>query len=650
MDEPAEVHLAEHMGEIYLEAVEIMSRDDAKARRVFSPYFDEVDPVQNPFIFSFFLVLNTLLEQYVQMAELDFDLVVPQFVSHDVQPSLVGLEDMRRSGKLAPREIDKSHLQILSPRKMAQKGTSNKKKGSKRKKNRTRHKSHTKNVGDKKCGPASSCSESDSEDEHGSDDAQLSEGEPAPTVGSESVPDSVSSEELFNAIMSTLSELFPDRSRDDLLSRLEASDKIEYLIDALFAEQERSTVHKYWAEAHHLQEIFPDQSIEVLVLELNAKDGSLEEVTNGLLLGNWEGQPEKLQLEKKTFSAWASFSEDSQKLSNVTGLLVVRTSSYLHQKEGKYIDALVSIIKCHKPVEPRSTKPDKTPSRIPRGGRVQRGNGTRSYPQGNRGSKAHTDPYYRFDPNSTEARELRAIYLANPAMKEVNEVFVNTALEFFKGNVDATVAVLMAVIEHGAEALTNDEAAEGVVADLARLEVGPKSSGSWSLAVGGSKRPTTAPLLKERYIRMYNVLRQQMLKSGTKGAAGSQGLLKESRRQYWLAIAAADGHKQQMVEAALRTLSLDLHGLPVQSAKEATREVLSEWWAYETEQRHHHGQLSKYGATTVFAGPMRVITGKGIHSRNGISPVRVLIRQLLDRERYVYEDEGGCYTVYGKRR
>lgn len=444
-------------------------------------------------------------------------------------------------------------------------------------------------------------------------------------------------QDSFEAIMNTLTDLFPILQHDELRARLQSSQDIEYLIDTLFAEQERNLIEEYSLDAYRLHEMFPSHSLQDLERELNANDGNIENATIAILLNRWEHKAPSRPVPKKepkkpTNSSWSTFSDFSAQLSKITGLPVTHTSSYLHRSQGTFINALIAIITTHKAPEPQPTN-----DKPPRGGRVQRGGAKGGSRRGNGSSeKVFT---YKFNPNSSEAQELRALYLSNPQMKTINEVFVNTALTFFRGNVDRTIEVIMLVLDHGAAPLTYPNSME-------------PATNAQKTVVSTNPVIDLSSQSSEKYRAMYNVLRQRITNQTSTGTKDHyREVLKESRRQFWQSIASEEeDRKQRAIDAAFNSLSLDLHGLLVPSALEAAREVLGAWWAYEIEQRHTHGQLSKFGVSTVFAGPLRVITGRGIHSKSGVSQVKIQVRKLLDLERYAYDDDGGSYAVYGKRK
>ena len=615
--------LMDHLTPKYLKSVQQLSAEDAKFH-LFLPFFQNIDARFDTYTLEFLKLLTTLLTQHVKLIESN-----PAFMEF----MLEGLEKPTYEEVLDDLQRDISHMEITEGNDQDTEVTETEKdpfagiflsldsdfmaefvqKAPEPKKDK-----RTKDKTTRKTKDSSRLEDSFLEN------TTLPEIDPAP-------------QNSFEAIMNTLTDLFPTLPHDELKVRLQSSLDIEYLIDTLFAEQERNLIQEYSLDAYRLHEMFPSHSLQDLERELIANNGNIEIATIGILLNKWEHKAPSRPLPKKepkkpTNSSWSSFSDFSAQLSKITGLPVTMTSSYLHRSQGSFINALIAIIMNHKAPAPQPTN-----DKPPRGGRVQRGGARGGSKRGN-GSR-ESPPPYKFNPNSAEAQELRALYLSNPEMKTINEVFVNTALTFFKGNVDRTVEIIMLVLDHGAAALTYPDSKQG-------------ATNAQKIVVSTKPVIDLSSQSSEKYRAMYNILTQRITNQTSSGTKDHyREVLKESRRQFWQSIASEEEErKQRAIDAGFKTLSLDLHGLLVPSALEATREVLNAWWAYEKEQRYINGQLSKYGVSTVFAGPLRVITGRGIHSKNGVSQVKIQVRKLLDLERYAYHDDGGSYAVYGKRK
>lgn len=86
---------------------------------------------------------------------------------------------------------------------------------------------------------------------------------------------------------------------------------------------------------------------------------------------------------------------------------------------------------------------------------------------------------------------------------------------------------------------------------------------------------------------------------------------------------------------------IDLHGISYRLAMEAIQEILIIWWNKEKENRDHGNYTT-----------LTIITGKGLHSENGIGKISSGVYRTLTRLRFNYDipEGGGCYTVYDKKR
>lgn len=411
--------------------------------------------------------------------------------------------------------------------------------------------------------------------------------------------------------LNNLTDLFPAVPRSELIARLRSSEDIEEIVELLFKEQEPQN---HVTEVHLLHEIFPQNSLRELQLELAAHGGDMEAASGAILLNKWKYKCKKGKPETER-SSWSTLSEDAEALSKLTDLPTSTTSTYLHKCQGKVANALILIVRQHKETEQPT-------SNIPRGGRVQRG-----------GAKISTNEIhsvlkrpYRFNSQSQEALELRTIVLANLSLSLIDEAFVNDALTFQKGNVDKTVELLMALLQLGTHLLT--------YLSTKRL------TGSGTQQTKNQK--SAAGLFTQSSLRMNNF-----------SAAAGTNADSQCKTQLFTPSKPSNEVERLMndrIQTAFSTNRLDLHGLQVDHATRATKEATSKWWHQEEQLRENHGHMSRYGTAAQFCDPLMVITGKGIHSSNGRSQVRVQVGRLLDKQNFAYDDNGGSYTVYGKRK
>ncbi|KAG5437902.1 hypothetical protein PCK2_000980, partial [Pneumocystis canis] len=81
--------------------------------------------------------------------------------------------------------------------------------------------------------------------------------------------------------------------------------------------------------------------------------------------------------------------------------------------------------------------------------------------------------------------------------------------------------------------------------------------------------------------------------------------------------------------------SIDLHGLTIPEATLFVKKYVVQWW-------HHEQTLQNDGCT-----PLEIITGIGLHSKNGCAKLRPMMLQLLNTEGWIIEELPGKIIVRG---
>jgi hypothetical protein len=99
-----------------------------------------------------------------------------------------------------------------------------------------------------------------------------------------------------------------------------------------------------------------------------------------------------------------------------------------------------------------------------------------------------------------------------------------------------------------------------------------------------------------------------------------------------------------------RTGDLDLHSLRLTTALQVTRRALKEWWDEEIRLREQEGNLNRYGSEARFVDPIKVITGRGIHSTGGVSVIRRQVQYLLHTSNFIYIESVGHFVVRGHKK
>lgn len=215
----------------------------------------------------------------------------------------------------------------------------------------------------------------------------------------------------------------------------------------------------------------------------------------------------------------------------------------------------------------------------------------------------------RNDDHATKA--LKDFYSSNPVIQRSSEAFMWKALEFFEGDHIRVMSLMLTIFEHGLWDSTFDKPAV------------PQQLDS-----------------HVKYQKMSDVIRRsQPLKTANVGLKYRQNLEKADR----------DLVQSQLTRFQTKFI-LDLHGLTVVGAIRATLMCLNKWWQTELNSRNQEGRLDKYGGKAVFVDNAIVITGRGLHSAGGVARIKVAVKQYLDRNRFIYEEDVGRYVVSGLRR
>ena len=103
-----------------------------------------------------------------------------------------------------------------------------------------------------------------------------------------------------------------------------------------------------------------------------------------------------------------------------------------------------------------------------------------------------------------------------------------------------------------------------------------------------------------------------------------------------------------MVQDVLVSPRLDFHGFLCNDALLVLHKCLNKWWEEELTQRELHNQkLSMSQVANV--SPLTVITGRGIHSDNGVSKLKRDVRKFLDKNDYKYHEDTAYFVVLGKK-
>lgn len=463
-------------------------------------------------------------------------------------------------------------------------------------------------------------------------------------------------------VIEMLTDLFPIYPRSELVARVKSTSDVENLIDVLFSEQEdqskasvkETNAKNYSSDVRTLKEIFPKYNFEVLQQILNRNDGNIALASAVILQGDSE---ELTSLEDKTSkmtmnnhnnmaqlqSSWIALQTEANRLEDILNIPSQQLLSYLHKHEGKFHETLVAIINDNSVGRLNASSASSSSSRsslasfsrhVPRGGRVQGSSSkpTISVPSIRYGSVPPEDSY-RYDENSLEAKEIKAIYVGNPEFKSINEQFFEKLLVFFRGDVAKVIEVAALLVQDKAGHVT--------------FRQKPPAMSFPSISQAGTgKKKKPFPLI-EPYKHSNLISTSPTAHVSLSGSTSASSFI------------ATSSHSQtptdeislmkEKLKSAAKNNTLDLHNLTVPTALEATGEALRDWWKDELDQRLVDGNLTKFGSRVQFVSPLNLVTGRGIHSQGGKAKIRIAVKNYLTRNNYVFEEYSGRFEIEGKR-
>lgn len=98
-------------------------------------------------------------------------------------------------------------------------------------------------------------------------------------------------------------------------------------------------------------------------------------------------------------------------------------------------------------------------------------------------------------------------------------------------------------------------------------------------------------------------------------------------------------------------LVVDLHGETVAGAVMTISNSVRNWWHRELYLRGNKATRMQDAKSlkALYNGPLKIITGKGLHSKNGISIIRIQCRNYLRLNFYTFEEHDGHFIVTGRQ-
>lgn len=109
------------------------------------------------------------------------------------------------------------------------------------------------------------------------------------------------------------------------------------------------------------------------------------------------------------------------------------------------------------------------------------------------------------------------------------------------------------------------------------------------------------------------------------------------------------GNNVSGVSDMFQVFKVDFHGYTPQQAVNTLNRVVTSWWDEELKQRELN-KVNLHQQKVAQLEHLKVITGRGIHSIGGRSPVRFQVKRYLDLNGYLYHEEPSFFEIYGKKR
>ncbi|CDH17760.1 uncharacterized protein ZBAI_09548 [Zygosaccharomyces bailii ISA1307] len=418
--------------------------------------------------------------------------------------------------------------------------------------------------------------------------------------------------------LATLVEMFPDRCLEDLHAALKSS---KYIMDdacaMLLSEQQQPRANP----VEELQAMFPDvdaNTVRQVFKEQGSSDNAVAELLNHSLIIE-ESKEQKKRENENERSSNSSFSGPEQCIQIVqkytdTTDAAAKQASY--RSSFCAAKAIIATVESHQvqanPEKPARTVESKKLFTGPRG-RVQGPSGiahANSFmvlqPKDNSDSTSEVEQPYVYSKESLEGQELEDAIQSNLDLRSINPKFLRHALEFYKGDLHRTLSLAMFILDHRAAHYTHTDPPQSTeppnISGFIRLQTRRRRSST------GSTSPFNPSLWDDQLQDTAN----------------------------------------RMVQDVLVSPRLDFHGFLCNDALLVLHKCLNKWWEEELTQRELHNQkLSMSQVANV--SPLTVITGRGIHSDNGVSKLKREVRKFLDKNDYKYHEDTAYFVVLGKK-
>ncbi|CCK68332.1 Cue2p KNAG_0A06770 [Huiozyma naganishii CBS 8797] len=425
----------------------------------------------------------------------------------------------------------------------------------------------------------------------------------------------------------TLREMFPDTPEDAIRVRLESANGDVELACSMLLSDADSTSTSTSALAT-LLEMFPhiEGATVKRVYEANGGSEAMDRVIASLL-DNEAG--------RSAGGAWRAANLDIDTISHFTDLAdTFLIGEWYHAHRSNTPVTIIEII--HRGYKKRATpsqQPQTQQQRASRrlvtaGGRVQSGNGfahKRSSPSLQPNRRAISSPFttrdtlggnFVYAPDAQEVVQLDAAVEADDTYHSINPVFVKECIVYYNGNVQRATELF--------DYLAKRDAIKYTFFHYFDDEDGIKSGPSF-VSNKGTGRTITIPNKQHGQPRQIRYNRSQT-STVTSGGSGN------------------DAQLAQLFTA----FKLDFHGYQPQTAVSVLRVALRRWWDAEIEERELHAKRL-HATNVMYMEKLTVVTGRGIHSINGKSKVKIQVKRFLQENAYVFWEEQSYFLVIGKK-
>lgn len=428
---------------------------------------------------------------------------------------------------------------------------------------------------------------------------------------------------MSHPLVSQLSELFPDKKFKELQEALNSCDgDFDLTVDYLSDDSQ--------SKLHSLYSMFPTVPSNDIRSALEEHNGNVEKATEIILNTQFIAQLQVQEKRKKFVplesepapetKGWSEIESDIEKILKLTGITSKQARSLYYSNDHDPYLAVLNAVNGY-------AGPQSAPAAImvPSGQRVQ-GAIPKRYEEHKIPKKLSSNEL------SLKYDQVHQMQFLSPRFLKFDKPFVEKCVGLLDGDVDSTWTLLSWLLSNKPKSKGPQWTQLNSSSNSFKsFESSPSTSSSPE--VSGSLRDSKEKLLrtKDPHVTAYYQQEYAKLKKQEIDASKRSHLNEEDSR----------------VDQAARSGMLDLHLLPVENALNATKRTLAEWWNEELSLRETNGVKKSHNCSLV--DPIKVLTGRGIHSKGGISRIKIAVRKFLEGS-YNYEEESSYFLVYGKRK